>query len=203
MCEHKSSKEFDDLLGRLKGCLLQEFSEEEALFILKWTHKSLVDTIKDRKEKIILKELKTCIDPVEKAKLIERKESYLPDNYPKDIRIGDVVHINFGFGFCSELSDGHYAIVMSDIVANMYLIIPLSSEPLRKFPFHLNDLKLPNKERIDNKCSHLRFDQMRCVHYRRIEKIKNCERKNIGEFNILKVYKKMNEFQNFSIDNFS
>lgn len=84
----------------------------------------------------------------------------------------------------------------------MYFIIPCSSEPLRVMEFPIK-LGVPNKEHDDNKVSYLRFDQMRMIHYRRIEKVSHNKIYNVGEYNILRIYKKINEFFNFSIDTFS
>ena len=68
-----------------------------------------------------------------------------------------------------------------------------------EFPIKLG---VPNKERNPDKISYLRFDQMRMIHYRRIEKVSYQKTYNVGKYNILRIYKKINEFFNFSIDNF-
>ena len=91
---------------------------------------------------------------------------------------------------------------MSAMKANMFFIIPCSSEPLRIMEFPIK-LSVPNKEHNKDKISYLRFDQMRMIHYRRIEKISYNKTYNVGEYNILRIYKKINEFFDFNIDNFS
>ncbi|MGN0317608.1 MAG: hypothetical protein ACI4E1_06665 [Lachnospira sp.] len=148
-----------------------------------------------------MSKIKVEEDPKRKQELIEEKKKYLPANYPSKIEIGDIVHINFGYGYCNELSDGHYGIIMSNMKANMFFIIPCSSEPLRIMEFPIK-LGVPNKEHNKDKISYLRFDQMRMIHYRRIEKISYNKTYNVGNYNILRIYKKINEFFNFNIDNF-
>ena len=152
-----------------------------------------LDTRKDKTEKALLSKIKTEKDATRKAELIEEKKKFLPSNYPSQIEIGDIVHINFGYGYCSELSDGHYGIVMSSMKANMYFVIPCSSEPLRIMEVPIK-LGVPNKEHDKDKISYLRFDQMRMIHYRRIEKVSYNKTYNVGEYNILRIHKKINEF---------
>ena len=82
---------------------------------------------------------------------------------------------------------------MSDMKANMYFVIPCSSEPLRIMEFPIK-LGVPNKEHDDEKISYLRFDQMRMIHYRRIEKISYNKTYTVGEDNIIKIHKMINEF---------
>lgn len=43
---------------------------------------------------------------------------------------------------------------------------------------------------------------MRMVHYRRIEKVSNNKTYSVGNYNVLRIHKKINEFFNFNIDNF-
>ncbi|MFZ3129919.1 MAG: hypothetical protein WA125_02155 [Desulfosporosinus sp.] len=193
-------KQLDSLLGNLKGELLSNLNDKEISDFVEWAQKKLTDTIKDRKEKKILKQLKNC-NPDERPKLLEKKRKYLPKNYPYNLRIGDLVHVNFGFGYCSELSDGHYAIILSDIKANMYLILPLSSEPLRLFELYLDDLGLPCKNTSEiEKRSYFRFDQLRFVHYRRLENINGYGRKNIGETNLGFVQENVSKFLKIYVD---
>ncbi len=60
-------------------------------------------------------------------------------------------------------------------------------------PFPIK-LGVPNKEQNKNKTSYLRFDQMRMIHYRRIENIIAGSIFNIGEENITQAFKKLDEF---------
>lgn len=198
----EESKKLSSLLGTLKGTVMQNVQESDFDLFFSWCNKLALDTKKDKTEKSLLRKIKLEKDTIKKTKLIEEKKKYLPTNYPTQLEIGDIVHINFGYGYCSELSDGHYGIIMSEMKANMYFIIPCSSEPLKIMEFPIK-LGVPNKEHNKNKVSYLRFDQMRMVHYRRIEKVSNNKKYNVGNYNILRIYKKINEFFNFSIDNFS
>lgn len=197
----EESKKLDSLLGSLKGTVIQNILPSEQEKFLSWCNKLALDTHKDKVEKSILKQIKNEKNPEKLASLIKNKKKYLPNNYPSNIKMGDIVHINFGYGYCSEISDGHYGIIMSNLIANMYFIIPCSSEPLRIMEFPIK-LGVPNKEHNDNKISYLRFDQMRMIHYRRIEKVSYNKTYNVGEYNILRIYKKINEFFNFNIDTF-
>ena len=170
-----TEKVIESCLASLKGEILQELSEEEAIQYVTWIRTLLSETIKDRKEKVLLAQIKKCkeedIDNIKKLK--KKKKTYMPLNYPKDLKIGDIVYVNFGYGYCNEISKGHYGIILSNIRANMYLTLPLSSEPLKAMPIGLTDLGLPNAEGLKvGKISYLCFDQLRYLHYRRIEKIK-------------------------------
>lgn len=197
----EESKKLSSLLGTLKGTVIQNVQECDLDLFFSWCNKLALDTRKDKTEKLLLRKIKSEKDTTKRAELIEEKKKYLPINYPSQLEIGDIVHINFGYGYCSELSDGHYGIVMSEMKANMYFIIPCSSEPLRIMEFPIK-LGVPNKEHDKDKISYLRFDQMRMVHYRRIEKVSNNKTYNVGNYNILRIHKKINEFFNFNIDNF-
>ena len=175
-----TKKQIDSILANIKSELYDNFGDDEALAFVKWSKKALFDTIADRKEKALLYQLKTCND-TDIAKLRKKKREYLPKNYPQNLTIGDIVHVSYGFGYCSELSDGHYAIIFSNIKANMYFVIPISSEPLKSHMFYFDDLCVSTND--DNKTkrkSYLRFDQMGNVHYRRLENARIGERENIG-----------------------
>lgn len=173
------SKKLASLLGSLKGTIIQNVSSGDFEKFVNWCNKLALDTRKDKIEKDLLAKIKHETDMDEKNKLIDKKKRYLPINYPSSINIGDVVHVNFGFGYCSEISDGHYGIIMSKLIANMYFVVPCSSEPLRKMPYSIK-LGVPNRERDNNKISYLRFDQMRMIHYRRIEKVSSNKTYNVG-----------------------
>lgn len=197
----EESRKLSSLLGSLKGTVIKNVKTDDFDLFFSWCNKLALDTRKDKTEKALLSKIKAEKDATIKAKLIEEKKKFLPSNYPSQIEIGDIVHINFGYGYCSELSDGHYGIVMSSMKANMYFVIPCSSEPLRIMEVPIK-LGVPNKEYDKNKISYLRFDQMRMIHYRRIEKVSYNKTYNVGEYNILRIHKKINEFFNFDIDKF-
>ena len=199
-------KSIDTYLASIKSDLLANMTDEEALQYVKWSQHKLSQTIKDRKEKKILadiKKLNPTTDGQAISKLRNLKKKYLPSNYPYNLEIGDIVYVNFGFGFCSELSDGHYGIVLSELIANMYLILPLSSEELRKYPMGISDLGLPNAQGIQHgKISYLRFDQLRYLHYRRLEKIINVKDGivKLSPEQLKTVYTHLTSFLNFPVD---
>lgn len=199
-------KSIDSYLASIKSDLLANMTDEEALQYVKWSQHKLSQTIKDRKEKKILadiKKLNPTTDGQAISKLRNLKKKYLPSNYPYNLEIGDIVYVNFGFGFCSELSDGHYGIVLSELIANMYLILPLSSEELRKYPIGISDLGLPNAQGIQHgKISYLRFDQLRYLHYRRLEKIINVKDGivKLSPEQLKTVYTHLTSFLNFPVD---
>lgn len=195
-------KKLSSLMGSLKGTIIQNINPNNFEKFINWCNKLAIDTKKDKLEKSLIKKIKNENNPDEKAKLIQEKRKYLPSNYPTQITIGDIIHINFGYGYCSELSDGHYGVVMSEMKANMYFIIPCSSEPLRVMEFPIK-LGVPNKEHDNEKVSYLRFDQMRMIHYRRIERITYNKVYNVGDDNILQIRKQLCEFFNIDIDDFS
>ena len=197
----EQSKKLDSLMGTLKGTIIQNVEQTDIEKFISWCNKLVLDGNKDKQEKKLLRQIKNEQNNEKLVQLNNQKKKYLPRNYPSEIKIGDIVHINFGYGYCSEISDGHYGIVLSNLKANMYFVIPCSSEPLRIMETPIK-LHVPNKEHNDDKISYLRFDQMRMIHYRRIERVSGKRMYNIGEYNILRVYKKINEFFNFSIDTF-
>lgn len=197
----EESRKLSSLLGSLKGTVMKNVRTDDFDLFFSWCNKLALDTKKDKTEKSLLSKIKSEKDDARKAELIKEKKKFLPPNYPSQIEIGDIVHINFGYGYCSELSDGHYGVVMSDMKANMYFVIPCSSEALRIMEFPIK-LGVPNKEHHRDKISYLRFDQMRMIHYRRIEKVSYNKTYNVGKYNILRIYKKINEFFNFNIDSF-
>ncbi len=181
------------LMGTLKGTIISTIPANKFEQFILWCNKLAQDTYKDKSEKTILKELKSERDTERQRILYGQKKKYLPHNYPTTINIGDIVYINFGYGYCSEISDGHYGVVMSELKANMYFIIPCSSEELRILPFPIK-LGVPNREHNNNKTSYLRFDQMRMIHYRRIENIIAGSIFNIGDENIELILNKLDEF---------
>ncbi len=200
-------KQIDSYLASIKSALLTELSDDEALLFLKWQQDKLLETIRDRKDKEIfsqIKQLDPTVDSAAIASLKAKRKKYLPQHYPNVLAIGDIVHINFGFGFCNELSDGHYGIILSNMVANMYLILPLSSKPLRAKPVSLSNLGIPHAQGTQGtKLSYLRFDQLRFVHYRRIKKIYGVPSGvvKLSQVNMKFVYDSLNEFLNFPVDN--
>lgn len=92
------------------------------------------------------------------------------------------------------MGDGHYGIIMSEIQGSSYLVIPLSSEPYKKCIFSLTGLNLPNKESIkSDKISYLIFNHAKFIHYRRLEWINGCGKRNVGD----KIYSICDKFIEF------
>jgi len=91
-------------------------------------------------------------------------------NFPRQLNKGDIIHVDFGVGFCDELSKGHYGIVLSRLY-EMYLVAPLTKTPQRYGVnnMELHGLGLPG--RLPDDISYVNFTQVRYVHRRRIENI--------------------------------
>ena len=122
-------------------------------------------------------------------KLKELGYQYIDGKYESDMsklrcydKEGDIVYVNYGYGYCGELSTGHYGIIMSDIVNNMYFVVTLSSDPLNDYEYYLEGLNLPNAEGDKNKKSYVRFEQSRFMHFRRLTNI---------SVNGLQIYRKL------------
>lgn len=196
----ETKKKIVSVLSSIEGDLISKLNDEDALLFVKWANKLLSDTVKDRKEKEIQLKINDCKDENEKKKLKIKKKNYLPINYPYDLEIGDIVHIDYGFGYCGELSNGHYGIILSGIRVNKYFVIPLSSEPLKIHSFYFENLGLPDKNGYNpKKKSHCRFDQLCHIHYRRIENVDNGNRKKLSEENLMKLFCEINKFLKITV----
>ncbi len=172
----KTVKHLESILNYIKGELIRSCSDEDATLYSDWIKSLIVDTIKNDKElkinsEIRLEKQKEKADYTKIKKLKTKKKKYEHLNYNHNLKIGDIVYVNYGYGYCGELSTGHYGIIMSEIVNNMYFVITLSSDPLKDFPFYFEGLNLPNSEGNKNKKSYIRFEQSRFMHYRRITNI--------------------------------
>lgn len=196
----------DSKLRAIKGELLRgDMTAKEIDNYLLWIGKLLRDTISHNKDVALLKEYRkyNAVGNLKEATRIKKKRKSLePKNYPKKIKIGDIVYLQCGFGYCGEINTNHYAIIMSEIKNQMYFVIPLSSDELRMFPYHLEGLNLPNADHDDNKISQVRFDQARFVHFRRIENIKVNDKilkRSVNPESIIDVNKKFLEFMNFQL----
>lgn len=171
-----NNKYLESILHYIKGEVKRSLNDDDAILYLDWIKSLISDTIKHDKElsinsmiRLEKKKEKPDFDKIKQLK--KKKKKYEHTNYNHNLKIGDIVHINYGYGYCGELSMGHYGIVMSDIVNNMYFIVALSSDPLNDFPFYFEGLNLPNAEGNNNKKSYVRFEQARFMHYRRITNI--------------------------------
>ena len=197
----------DNTLNNIRGDILRDMSMEEAKNYLIWIHKLMHDTIIHKKDLQLLAELRNAKsqDDDLKVKNIKKKRAkYIPSDYPNNIKIGDIYYIQCGYGYCGEINTNHYGIVMSDIKNQMYFIVPLSSDPYRKYEFYYENLNLPNVEGNSDKKSYVRFDQCKFIHYRRIEYIKvngRILKRSLSPEQIIEMNKKFLQFMNFSLTN--
>lgn len=174
--KEKTKVYVESILNYIKGELSRSVSDDDAIIYIDWVKTLLSDTIKQEKElnlieKIRAEKIKGTPDISVITQLKKKKKKYEHQNYNHNLKIGDIVYVNHGYGYCAELSTGHYGIIMSDIINNMYFIITLSSDPLKDFPYYLEGLNLPNAEGDRDKKSYVRFEQSRFMHYRRLTNI--------------------------------
>lgn len=201
-------KHVESILNYIKGEIIRGTSDENAILYVDWIKTLLTDTIKSEKELALNSEIrfekqKDNPDYSKIRQLKKKKKKYEHLHYNHDLKIGDIVYVNYGYGYCGELSTGHYGIIMSDIVNNMYFVVTLSSDPLKDFPFYLEGLDLPNAEGDKNKKSYVRFEQSRFMHYRRITNISvngSDVFRSLNEQQIKDVYQKFIEFTKLDID---
>lgn len=101
--------------------------------------------------------------------LKKERKCNLPTNYPSSLVKGDIICINYGVGMGDELSDWHYGIVLHRR-GRTFLVAPLTStpQPHGQLNIHLNNLGLPDENASG---SYVNYQQIRYVHYRRIENI--------------------------------
>lgn len=199
----EQDKRIQSLYASLRTIMNQNMSADEKELFLEWSHTIILESVREKKKIELLKQIRSIknskdVNDINKTKeLREKKKKYEPVNYPKNISIGEIVYVHYGYPFCNEISEGHYGIVLSEIQGSSFLVIPLSSEPYRKFIYEFSDLKLPNKKGIkDGKISYAIFNQAKYIHYRRLECINGCGKRNVGD----KVYDlcdKFIEFLNF------
>lgn len=196
----EQDKLIQSLYASLKSVMESNLSKDDQEQFLRWTHKLILDSTYEKKKVDLLSQMRPLRDKNDKAskdlfyKLKNLKKKYEPNNYPPKISIGDIVYVNYGFPYCSEMGSGHYGIVMSEIRGSSFLVIPLSSEPYKKMPYPLVGLNLPNKEHLaDEKISYVIFNHAKFIHYRRLENVNGCGRKSVGD-KIDDICKKFLEF---------
>lgn len=199
----EQDKKIQSLYASLKNVMSQNLDKGEQEQLLEWVHKLIIDTACEKKKVDLLSKmrpLKGKTDPESKSKYLKlknEKKKYEPKNYPSNLSLGDIVYVRYGFPYCSEMADGHYGVIMSEIQGSSYLVIPLSSEPYKKFEVSMTGLNLPNKEGMkDDKVSYLIFNHAKYIHYRRLERINGCGNRNVGE-KIYYICDKFLEFLNF------
>lgn len=180
-------KHVESILNYVKGEIFRSVSDEDAILYSNWIKSLISDTIKNDKEVKINSEIKKekskeSPDHAKIKQLKTKKKRYEHQNYNHNLQVGDIVYVNYGYGYCGELSTGHYGIIMSDIVNNMYFVVTLSSDPLNDYKYYLEGLNLPNAEGDKNKKSYVRFEQSRFMHFRRLTNI---------SVNGLQIYRKL------------
>lgn len=164
---------------------LLDCEEDYAIGLIDWflektkTNKKHIRELDIRQELKLLKD-KTDQDSKSKVNQLKKElKKVLPDNYPNDLKKGDIVHLNFGKGYGAEISDGHYAIILARKGSNFF-IAPLTKvrQPDGSNTVSLEDLGLPGGVQK----GYVNFGQFKFVHYRRIENVKGLtERKNVSD----------------------
>ncbi|WP_035301076.1 hypothetical protein [Brevibacillus thermoruber] len=104
------------LWGELLDC-----DADLALKTVEWYLEKTNINKKHLKEMQLRKQLKylEASSPRDEEKIRETKKDIkqtLPPEYPDTIFSGDILHVKFGIGVGVELSDGHYAIILSGSV---------------------------------------------------------------------------------------
>lgn len=170
---------------------LLDLNSQYAIDFADWMLDKIIANKNHEKEIILRKMLKNPNSKNMKQTLKKQIKKTLPENYPSSLESGDVIHVKFGIGYGGEISQGHYAIILSR-KGSMFLVAPLTKskqpdiENIKKF----NDLNLPGSV----KTGYVNFGQIRYIHFRRIESIKNidCGKINIGTEEVDDIFKKWN-----------
>ena len=105
----EQDKKIQSLYASLKNVMVQNLDKDEQEQLLDWMHTLILDTSKERKfQKIngLLKLLDTK-ESKQYEELVQKKELVRHKNYPTNLKIGDIVSVKYGFGYCSEISNTH------------------------------------------------------------------------------------------------
>lgn len=148
---------------------LLDLDADNALEYVKWKLEKIITNKKHNKEIALRLQLKsTTVSSDEYNNIKSEIRKILPKNYPNSLEQGDIINVNFGIGFAGELSDDHYAIILSN-KGSMFLIAPLTKtpQPDRENIKYFENLNLPG----ENGKSYVNFGQIRYVHFRRIQNI--------------------------------
>ncbi|MDT0160267.1 hypothetical protein [Bacillus sp. AG4(2022)] len=189
----------NDLIKSIYGILLDR-DKDFSVNYSEWVLKLLKDGYHNKKQIELNKEIrplkfKTDAESVRKFKKLKQKRSrHLPTLYPSNLKIGDIVNVDFGSGYCDELDSDHYGIILSNIVGSMYLIAPLTSvEPKGGEILYYDDLRLPSKNPSIVK-SYILFNQIKFVHFRRLEKIDGIKsgKRNVDPVRVKEILDKFN-----------
>ncbi len=202
----EQDKKIQSLYASLKNVMEQKLSKDDQEEFLEWSHKLLLDNFHEKEKNKLLSQIRVIKNnnDIESKQLFRKlknqKKKHEPANYPSNLSLGDIVYVRYGFPYCSEMGDSHYGIVMSPIQGSSYLIIPLSSEPFKKCELGLVGLNLPNKEHIGGeKVSYVIFNHAKFIHYRRLENINGCGKRNVGN-KLYEINKKFLDFLNLPLD---
>ena len=148
---------------------LLDLDLDYSLSYVEWMLDKLIECRNHQTELAIRKQLaETNPRDSEYQRLKKALSKVLPKDYPNNLVSGDIVHVNFGVGFAGELSDGHYAVIISR-KGSMYLIAPLTkaSQPDGDNTVSLENLGLPGGVQK----GYINLGQIRYVHFRRLKNI--------------------------------
>lgn len=187
----------DEIKEKVKSRIKALYSElldcdsQYAIDFADWMLDKIIANKNHEKEMILRKMLNNPNSKNIKQTLKEQIKKTLPENYPSSLESGDVIHVKFGIGYGGEISQGHYAIILSR-KGSMFLVAPLtkSKQPDKKNVKKFNNLDLPGNV----KTGYVNFGQIRYIHFRRIESINyiDCGKINIGIEEVNDIFKKWN-----------
>lgn len=83
------------------------------------------------------------------------------DNFEVELKEGEVVYMNLGLGFGTELFGGHWCYVAKCISRSTVLIIPLTSVSTK----HLNRVHMPTCELVDIRFDDSALKSICCINY--------------------------------------
>lgn len=152
---------------------LLDCDEDYALNLIEWylektnTNKKHLQEMGIRNKMKPLRDKKDNESKEKYSKLRRELQSVLPNNYPKDIKKGDVLHVTFGQGYATELSDGHYAVILAR-KGSHFLVAPITKtqQPDKDNTMKLENIGLPGQDK-----GFINYGQLRFVNYRRVENI--------------------------------
>lgn len=185
-----NSKKREDVRNKTKALFseLLDLDEIYAEKLIDWYIEKTITNKKNREASAIQKEIKQLKGKEDDTTRAKRKELYAKlnkaaqKNQAKNLRKGDIVHVNYGQGYAGELSNSHYGVVLKK-KGNNYLIAPLTKTPqpdgenIKSF----QGLGLPGENGIVGN-GFINFGQIKFVDYRRLENIKVQGR--IKKFNV-------------------
>lgn len=165
---------------------LLDVNEEYAQSYLTWCIKQLKENKKNTKHIHLKKQLRSLKLPNDKQikEGIQKQMKYVsPKGYPRDIKRGDIVLVEFGINLGDEISDlqkdqtmkkdhGHYSIVLAQR-GFMFLVVPLSSHMQSNTRNPGIEMSIKDLGIGDSDESHVVFSQIQSVHIRRIKNIQS------------------------------